>query len=485
MNVLYHPGKTNIVSDGLSRLPMGSVAHVEREMKELEKDNHRLACFRVCIMNLSNDGVIVQNGSKSSLATEVKEKQDNDPILLQLKGAVHQQKVEVFSQGGDDVLHYQGRLCVPNMGELRQQILTEAHKSRYSIHPGATKIYHDQREVFLLNDMKRHIADFLAKYPNCQQVKVEHQKPGGMTQEINIPTWKWEVINMDFITGLPRTRRHHDFIWVIEDIVTKSTHFLAIKTIYSREEYTKLYIHEIVRLHGVPLTISIDRQKRHDPQQDLLIVGWTTVCGPGLWIVAHNSHLLMPNDGLIGRTVGLRIAKSTWRVAEGSYFAFCSSVLSPEGKDQVGGKKEQSVNHREVSRSSTMSPNDPGHDDAEVVVDELNEVVVANIISNMCFRLARERGRKTKTTKLMACASGSDSIQGSSTPLKDKDDALETPRRPITRSQTKEFNDKLNGLQSLIQRFLIGEEELTPKGEELSKCYNYLVAQIQDQDEEF
>ncbi|WMV54627.1 hypothetical protein MTR67_048012 [Solanum verrucosum] len=73
----------------------------------------------------------------------------------------------------------------------------------------------------------------------------------------------------------------------------------------------------------------------------------------------------------------------------------------------------------------------------------------------------------------------------SSTPLKDKDDALETPRRPITRSQTKEFNDKLNGLQSLIQRFLIGEEELKPKGEELSKCYNYLVAQIQAQDEEF
>ncbi|KAH0644681.1 hypothetical protein KY284_032565 [Solanum tuberosum] len=80
---------------------------------------------------------------------------------------------------------------------------------------------------------------------------------------------------------------------------------------------------------------------------------------------------------------------------------------------------------------------------------------------------------------------GNDSIQGSSTSLKDKDEALETPRRPITRSQTKEFNDKLNGLQSLIQMCLIGEEELKPKGEELSKCYNYLVAQIQAQYEEF
>ncbi|WMV24627.1 hypothetical protein MTR67_018012 [Solanum verrucosum] len=81
--------------------------------------------------------------------------------------------------------------------------------------------------------------------------------------------------------------------------------------------------------------------------------------------------------------------------------------------------------------------------------------------------------------------SPSDSIQGSSTPLKDKDGALETPKSPITRSQTKEFNGKLNGLQSLIQRCLIGEEELKPMGEELSKCYNYLVAQIQAQDEEF
>ena len=71
---------------------------------------------------------------------EVKENQDNDPIFLELKGAVHNQKVEVFSQGGDGVLHYQGWLCVPDVGELRQDILAEAYNSRYSIHPGATKM---------------------------------------------------------------------------------------------------------------------------------------------------------------------------------------------------------------------------------------------------------------------------------------------------------------------------------------------------------
>ena len=57
------------------------------------------------------------------MVVEVKEMKYNFPILLELKGAVHNQKVEVFSQGGNDLLCYQGRLCVPNVGELRQNIL--------------------------------------------------------------------------------------------------------------------------------------------------------------------------------------------------------------------------------------------------------------------------------------------------------------------------------------------------------------------------
>ena len=106
--------------------------------------------------------------------------------------------------------------------------------------------------------MKRDIDDFVSKYPNCQQVKVEHQKPGGMTQEIDIPTWKWDVINIYFITGSPRTSRQHASIWVIVDRMTKSSHFLAVKTKYSAEDYAKLYLNEIVRLHGVPLSIISD-----------------------------------------------------------------------------------------------------------------------------------------------------------------------------------------------------------------------------------
>ena len=84
-------------------------------------------------------------------------------ILLELKGTVHNQRVEIFSKGGDGVFCYHGRLSVPDVGELRKHILAEAHNPIYSIHAGATKMYHDLCEVYWRNGMKRDIIDFVSK----------------------------------------------------------------------------------------------------------------------------------------------------------------------------------------------------------------------------------------------------------------------------------------------------------------------------------
>ena len=106
--------------------------------------------------------------------------------------------------------------------------------------------------------MKRDIVDFIAKCPNCQQVKYEHQRPGGTLQRMPIPEWKWETIAMDFVVGLPKTLGKFDSIWVIVDRLTKSAHFILVKVTYNAEKLAKLYISEVVRLHGVPLSIISD-----------------------------------------------------------------------------------------------------------------------------------------------------------------------------------------------------------------------------------
>ncbi|XP_070036927.1 uncharacterized protein [Nicotiana tomentosiformis] len=111
-------------------------------------------------------------------------------------------------------------------------------------------MYHDVKEQYWWDNMTKSIAEFVAQCPNCQQVKIEHQKPSALIQNIEILTWKWEVINMDFIIGLPCSYHKFDSIWVIVDRLTKFAHFLPVKTTYRAEDYAKLYIKKIVRLHG-------------------------------------------------------------------------------------------------------------------------------------------------------------------------------------------------------------------------------------------
>jgi len=107
--------------------------------------------------------------------------------------------------------------------------------------------------------MKREITDYVAQCLTFQRIKTEHQKPGGLLQPLPIPMWKWEHITMDFIVGLHWTQKRHNAIWVVVERLTKSAHFLAIKTTFNVEQLAELYIQEIVRLHGVPLSIISDR----------------------------------------------------------------------------------------------------------------------------------------------------------------------------------------------------------------------------------
>ena len=94
-------------------------------------------------------------------------------------------------------------MCVPEIGELKREIMEEAHSSAYAMHPGSTKMYHTLREHYWSKGMKKEIVDFVSRCINCQQVKAEHQKPARKIQPLPIPVWKCDKITMDFVTGLP------------------------------------------------------------------------------------------------------------------------------------------------------------------------------------------------------------------------------------------------------------------------------------------
>lgn len=160
-----------------------------------------------------------------------------------------------FVQDSRRLLTRYGRVWVPMSGGVRQTVMEEAHKSRFSIHPGATKMYRDLSLSYWWPGMKRDIAWFVERCLTCMMVKAEHERPHGKLQPLEIPMWKWERIAMDFITKLPKTAKGFAAIRVIVDRLTKSAHFLAIRESSSADKLVDLYVHKIVYRHGVPVSI--------------------------------------------------------------------------------------------------------------------------------------------------------------------------------------------------------------------------------------
>jgi hypothetical protein len=126
-------------------------------------------------------------------------------------------KVACFREDAEGTLWFKKRLVVPNEEALNEKILDEAHTSRYSIHPGSTKMYHDLRQQLWWTRMKREAAHYVSEYDTCGKVKAGYMKHGGLLQPLGIPDWKWDDISMNFIAGLPMTTRKFDSIWVIVD----------------------------------------------------------------------------------------------------------------------------------------------------------------------------------------------------------------------------------------------------------------------------
>jgi hypothetical protein len=253
LEIHYHPGKANVVVDALSRKASCHSLTVRFPATTLCQEMERLN------LGIVQQGTLMQLKLDYILQQRIVDAHKIDNGMKDIQEKMEVGKATCFRKDDQGVLWFKDRIVVSKDVELCQQILDEAHLSRYSIHPRSTKMYQYLKQHYWWTKKKIEIACYVAKCDTCQRVKAVHMKTAGPLQSLHFPTWKWDDISMDFVVGLPQTSKGYDSIWVIVDRLTKTAHFLPIKTYYLVLTYAQLYVARILSLQGVPRTIVPDR----------------------------------------------------------------------------------------------------------------------------------------------------------------------------------------------------------------------------------
>ena len=133
-----------------------------------------------------------------SLLSRVIESQGQDAEIVSIRDWVQSSTGdESWTIHVDGSLRYRGRVVVPQLTDLRKEILREFHCSQFTVHPGGMKMYQDLRRQYYWSGVKRHVGDFVRRCLTCHQVKAEHQNPAGLLQPLEVAEWKWDHVTMD------------------------------------------------------------------------------------------------------------------------------------------------------------------------------------------------------------------------------------------------------------------------------------------------
>jgi hypothetical protein len=201
--VHYHLGKPNVVADALSC--KAHYNYLTTMHSTGEESNTRvlpdLSVFNITLTPTESSEIIAAQKHDKGMKHIKRRIRESDP------------NVACFREDAEDTLRFKDRLVMPRRATLKKKILDEAHTSRYSIHLGSTKMFHDFRQQFWWTMIKRETTRYVSECDTCRKVKDDYMKHGGLLQPLSIPDWKCDDISMDFIGGLPLTAHKFDSIW--------------------------------------------------------------------------------------------------------------------------------------------------------------------------------------------------------------------------------------------------------------------------------
>lgn len=234
--IQYKQGQFNKVADALSRKPSGPHT-VTAELLAIS------ACKPVWLETIVHK-YLEDPHTKNLLTT------------LSAPGGTH---LDFALQDG--VLRFKGRLWVSYNSEIQQHIISALHDSAVGGHSGFFATYHRIKRLFAWHNMKAHIKAFVQSCATCQQAKVERVAPPGLLQPLSILDQAWSIVSLDFIEGLPKSARQDTILVVVVDKLSKYAHFLPLKHPFTALTVSKLYMHNIYKLHGLPRTIISDHDR--------------------------------------------------------------------------------------------------------------------------------------------------------------------------------------------------------------------------------